>query len=205
MRKIKANDELMTTREAGEMLGVAVRTVQLWVESGVLPAWRTAGGHRRISRSAVDKLMNERAAVFNEKSARISVQHDTVRILLVEDDPDLMQLFSLMVDGWKFPVEFFSADNGFDGLVKIGQLQPDMVITDLNMPGMDGFALVRSLRKPDANFMVSKLVVITALSKDDIHDRGGLPEDVDVFHKPVPFDKIEALAAMLRSGDQITH
>ena len=206
MRKIKANDELMTTREAGELLGVAVRTVQLWVESGVLPAWRTAGGHRRISRSAVDKLMNERAAVFHEKTA-VSTPgtHGMTRILLVEDDPDLMQLFSLMVDGWKFPVEFFTADNGFDGLVKIGQLQPDMVITDLNMPGMDGFGLVRSLRKPDANFLVNKLVVITALSPDDIIDRGGLPADVEVFHKPVPFEKIEALAAMLRGTDRITH
>lgn len=205
MRKIKANDELMTTREAGELLGVAVRTVQLWVESGVLPAWRTAGGHRRISRSAVDKLMNERAAVFNDKPEVVSSSHGMTRILLVEDDPDLMQLFSLMVDGWKFPVEFITADNGFDGLVKIGQMQPDMVITDLNMPGMDGFSLVRSLRKPDANFLVNKLVVITALSQDDIADRGGLPADVDVFHKPVPFEKIEALAAMLRDTDRITH
>jgi CheY-like chemotaxis protein len=110
-----------------------------------------------------------------------------------------------MVDGWKFPVEFITADNGFDGLVKIGQMQPDMVITDLNMPGMDGFSLVRSLRKPDANFLVNKLVVITALSQDDIADRGGLPADVDVFHKPVPFEKIEALAAMLSDTDRITH
>ena len=44
MRKISANEDVMTTREAGERLGVAVRTVQLWVEAGVLPAWRTAGG-----------------------------------------------------------------------------------------------------------------------------------------------------------------
>jgi excisionase family DNA binding protein len=205
MRKIKANDELMTTREAGELLGVAVRTVQLWVESGVLPAWRTAGGHRRISRSAVDKLMSERAAVFNDKPEVVSSSHGMTRILLVEYDPDLMQLFSLMVEGWKFPVEFITADNGFDGLVKIGQMQPDMVITDLNMPGMDGFSLVRSLRKPDANFLVNKLVVITALSHDDIADRGGLPADVDVFHKPVPFEKIEALAAMLGDTDRITH
>jgi excisionase family DNA binding protein len=206
MRKIKANDELMTTREAGELLGVAVRTVQLWVESGVLPAWRTAGGHRRISRSAVDKLMSERAAVFSEKATvESTASNGLTRILLVEDDPDLMQLFSLMVDGWKFPVEFITADNGFDGLVKIGQLQPDMVITDLNMPGMDGFGLVRSLRRPDANFLVNKLVVITALGQDDIADRGGLPADVDVFHKPVPFEKIEALAAMLRGADRITH
>lgn len=203
MRKIKANDELMTTREAGELLGVAVRTVQLWVESGVLPAWRTAGGHRRISRSAVDKLMSERAAVFNEKTGQSEDASSAIRLLLVEDDADLMQLFSLMVDGWKFPVELITASNGFDGLVKIGQIQPDMVITDLNMPGMDGFQLVRALRKPDAN--MPKLVVVTAMSPGDIADRGGLPPDVDVFHKPVPFDKIEALAGMLRSGDRITH
>ncbi len=38
MRKITSNSELMTTREVGEVLGVAVRTVQLWAESGVLPA-----------------------------------------------------------------------------------------------------------------------------------------------------------------------
>jgi excisionase family DNA binding protein len=204
MRKIKANDELMTTREAGELLGVAVRTVQLWVESGVLPAWRTAGGHRRISRSAVDKLMTERAAVFHDKSPQSSEESNAaLRLLLVEDDADLMQLFSLMVDGWKFPVELITAENGFEGLVKIGQVQPDMVITDLNMPGMDGFQLVRALRKPDAN--MPKLVVVTAMSPGDIADRGGLPPDVEVFHKPVPFDKIEALASMLRSGDRITH
>lgn len=204
MRKIKANDELMTTREAGELLGVAVRTVQLWVESGVLPAWRTAGGHRRISRSAVDKLMSERAAVFHDKSPQsCQASNAALRLLLVEDDVDLMQLFSLMVDGWKFPVELITSENGFDGLVKIGQVQPDMVITDLNMPGMDGFQLVRALRKSNTN--MSKLVVVTAMSPGDIADRGGLPPDVDVFHKPVPFDKIEALAAMLRSGDRITH
>ncbi|MEK9953666.1 MAG: helix-turn-helix domain-containing protein [Curvibacter sp.] len=64
MRKIASNDELMTTRQAGEVLGVAVRTVQLWVESGVLPAWRTAGGHRRISRGAVEKLLAERSRII---------------------------------------------------------------------------------------------------------------------------------------------
>ncbi|MEY3445978.1 MAG: hypothetical protein RIR45_733, partial [Pseudomonadota bacterium] len=64
MRKISSNDDLMTTREVGEVLGVAVRTVQLWVEAGVLPAWRTAGGHRRIARSAVEKLRAERSQVL---------------------------------------------------------------------------------------------------------------------------------------------
>jgi len=47
-----------TTREAAELLGVSLRTVQLWVDSGVLQAWKTAGGHRRVSRQSIDALRN---------------------------------------------------------------------------------------------------------------------------------------------------
>lgn len=46
-----------STREASEILGVSLRTVQLWVDSGVLEAWKTVGGHRRISRASVEALL----------------------------------------------------------------------------------------------------------------------------------------------------
>ena len=49
-------DPLLTTREAAMRLGVSLRTVQLWVEAGTLPAGRTPGGHRRIRLSAVEAL-----------------------------------------------------------------------------------------------------------------------------------------------------
>ena len=42
-----------TTREAAELLGVSLTTAQLWVESGLLEAWKTEGGHRRIHRTSV--------------------------------------------------------------------------------------------------------------------------------------------------------
>ncbi len=186
------NDELMTTREAGEALGVAVRTVQLWVESGVLPAWRTAGGHRRIARSAVEKLMAERARVIAQSSHEAAPA--ALHLLLVEDDPDLLRLFILMVEGWDFPVQLSTATNGFEGLLRIGQLRPDMVVTDLNMPGMDGFQMLRSLRKVGSGFEDLAVIVVTALGKGDIQDRGGLPAGMAVFQKPVPFAEIEALA-----------
>jgi excisionase family DNA binding protein len=197
MRKIASNDELMTTRQAGEALGVAVRTVQLWVESGVLPAWRTAGGHRRIARSAVEKLMAERSQVIAQptlKNEAGATETRALKLLVVEDDPDLLRLFTLMVEGWDFPVELTTATNGFEGLVRIGQVRPDMVVTDLNMPGMDGFQMVRSLKKPGSGFDALAIVAVSALSKGDIKDRGGLPEGVAVFQKPVPFHEIKALA-----------
>lgn len=191
MRKTSTNDELMTTREAGEALGVAVRTVQLWVESGVLPAWRTAGGHRRIARSAVEKLQTERSRVIQPEGSGVT---SALRLLLVEDDPDLLRLFTLMVEGWDFPVELSTAANGFEGLVRIGQLRPDMVVTDLNMPGMDGFQMLRALKKPGSGFDDLDIVVVTALTPADVRDRGGLPSGVRMFQKPVPFDQLQQLA-----------
>ncbi len=195
MRKIPSNDELMTTREVGEVLGVAVRTVQLWVESGVLPAWRTAGGHRRIARSAVDRLTRERADMLAPVvHGATAPPTRALRLLVVEDDADLRQLFSMMVEGWRFPVELSTANDGFQGLVRIGQWMPDMVVTDLNMPGMNGFEMVRSLKMAGADYANLQVVAVTALSAGDVADRGGLPEGTVVFQKPVDFSAIEDLA-----------
>lgn len=197
MRKIASNDELMTTRQAGEALGVAVRTVQLWVESGVLPAWRTAGGHRRIARSAVEKLLAERSQAIAQPVIKKQAQSKgerPLRLLVVEDDPDLLRLFTLMVEGWDFPVELTTATNGFEGLIRIGQVRPDMVVTDLNMPGMDSLQMLRSLKKPGADLDDLAIVAVSALSQTDIQDRGGLPEGVTIFQKPVPFHEMQAMA-----------
>jgi excisionase family DNA binding protein len=194
MRKISSNDELMSTREVGEVLGVAVRTVQLWVESGVLPAWRTAGGHRRIARSAVENLMRERAGMLAPVAHGAQAANRALRLLLVEDDSDLRKLFSMMVEGWTFPVELSTASDGFQGLVRIGQWMPDMVVTDLNMPGMNGFEMVRSLKSAGADYAQLQVVAVTALSAGDVADRGGLPEGTALFQKPVDFGAIEALA-----------
>lgn len=193
MRKIPANADVMTTREAGESLGVAVRTVQLWVEAGVLPAWRTAGGHRRIARSAVEKLMAERQNDLSPEVPTAGFHEAAIKLLLVEDDPVLLRLFSGVVASWNFPVELFTATNGFEGLVRIGEMHPDIVVSDLVMPGMDGFEMLRALKKPGSGFANLKLLVISALSSDEIQARGGLPEGVTCFQKPVNYTKLEAL------------
>ena len=181
----------MTTREAGEVLGVAVRTVQLWVGAGVLPAWRTAGGHRRISRAAVHKLLDERRQDLTRPDSEEA--RTRLHLLLVEDDPHLCQLFAAVVATWDFPVHLTTASNGFEGLVRIGEMRPDIVVSDLVMPGMDGFEMLRALKKPGSGFARLKLLVVSALDAQEIQARGGLPADVTCFHKPLHYGKLEAL------------
>lgn len=53
------DDPILTTREAAQLLGIAVSTTQLWMESGALPAWKTPGGHRRVRLSSVRQLLSQ--------------------------------------------------------------------------------------------------------------------------------------------------
>lgn len=53
-------DEILTTAQAAKLLGVSVRTAQLWVESGEIPSWKTPGGHRRIPRAAIVDMLASR-------------------------------------------------------------------------------------------------------------------------------------------------
>lgn len=178
---------LCSTREASVLLGVSLRTAQLWVESGVLRAWKTAGGHRRILKSSIDTLLAER-----QRAVKGVVTAETFKIMVVEDDPDLLKLYRLHIAGWGLPVTLVTATNGFEGLICIGESKPDLLIADLNMPGIDGFRMIRILgSNPD--FRDMDIIVVTALSKHEIADRGGLPENVRVFVKPAPFSTLEQL------------
>ena len=58
MKEITVEKSFCTTRQAADLLGVSVGTVQLWVENGLLKAWKTAGGHRRVIRDSVDALLH---------------------------------------------------------------------------------------------------------------------------------------------------
>ncbi len=190
MRKISANDDLMTTREAGEKLGVAVRTVQLWVEAGLLPAWRTAGGHRRIARGAVEALMAERSLVLKPTKP---APEALLRVLVVEDDPTMLRLTTQVIAAWKLPLDLTTASNGFEGLLRIGEMRPNLIITDLNMPGMDGFQMLQSLKRPGSGYESLKVVVISALNAHEVAQGGGLPADVPFLAKPVHYGELEAL------------
>lgn len=57
----EAEDPILTTRAVAAMLGVAVSTAQLWIESGAIPSWKTPGGHRRVRRSTLLPLIESRA------------------------------------------------------------------------------------------------------------------------------------------------
>jgi len=195
-----SDEQYISTREAAQLLGVALRTVQLWVEAGTLSAWKTAGGHRRITRGSVDSVLNARRKAMGGTVATIAPAHP-MTMLVVEDDADLLRLYELNIEGWDLPLRVLTARNGFEGMRMIGEHHPDILITDLNMPGIDGFRMLRTFSTwPDFKRML--VVAVTALSPADVADRGGLPDGVGLFTKPAPFQKLEQMvrAWVLQAG-----
>ncbi|MDH3305861.1 MAG: response regulator, partial [Gammaproteobacteria bacterium] len=172
---------------AAKRLGMSLRTVQLWVESGTLPAWKTAGGHRRIARDAVERLVREQDRALEPGS-----RESQFRILVVEDEESLRKLYEAKLAGWDLPLEILTTSNGYEALLIIGEKRPDLLVADLSMPAMDGFRMIRTLKSSD-DYRNLEIVVVTALDTTEIVDRGGLPENVRVFRKPIPFADLEAI------------
>lgn len=188
-------EKLLTTRESAKLLGVSLRTIQLWVESGVLPAWKTAGGHRRIPQTAIDAFLTAKQSALHPETITTELPAadlQRTKLLIVEDEHDLLELYKLNFEAWNLPVEVVTATNGFEGLIKVGEEKPAFVISDLVMPGMDGFRMIRTLRnRPEFNDMT--IVVVSALSLEEIDDRGGLPDNVHILTKPVRYSVLEKL------------
>jgi excisionase family DNA binding protein len=183
-----------STKEAAAVLGVSHRTVQLWVESGTLQAWRTAGGHRRITLESVNRLVEGRriaiAAHAPPPAAPAASASSTRRVLVVDDDPLMLRLYELEMAGWGMDLDVVKANNGFEALIRIGEERPDLLVSDLNMPGMDGFRMIRTLREDSGSAGMS-MIVVSGLDRATIKAMG-LPADIPVFPKPVPFGELRA-------------
>ncbi len=178
---VETGQEVCSTREAADRLGVSLRTVQLWSEAGLLRAWKTPGGHRRILMASVDELLRRRAGETSRRAPSGNYQ-----VLIVEDESDFRHLFELHLRSWGLPIDLQSVPSGFDALLQIGASRPDLLITDLRMPGIDGFEMLRALRA-SGEISDLEIIVVTALSEHTINERGGLPPGVTVLHKPLRF------------------
>ncbi|WP_306397936.1 response regulator [Telluria beijingensis] len=193
-----------TTREAADRIGVSHRTVQMWVENGSLQAWKTAGGHRRIAVESVERLLDGRRTALAGTPAAPRTARPIVpaaapsvppsacarSVLIVDDDPSLLRLYELEIASWGLDLAVRKAGNGIEALLRIGEARPDILVSDLHMPGLDGFGMIRTLRGNPATASLP-LVVVSGMDKPTVLALG-LPEDVPLLTKPAPLAALRA-------------
>ncbi len=194
---------MLTTREAALRLGVSLRTVQLWVEASILPAARTPGGHRRISYNAVEALaMNMGLADQVPASALGNAQVRSIgpsgelgapaakpadaplKIVVVARDETWLRACASALEVFGRSVDVHVADNGYVALLMIGRESPQLLVTTLELPGMDGVEMLRTLERCE---VLAGLQVLTLMSPEATaqHVQDRLPAGVEVIPLPV--------------------
>lgn len=126
--------QLLSTRQAATLLGVSVRTIQLWVEQGLLSAWKTPGGHRRIVQESLLSLLHKRQKM-----------QPLTQLLCVDLDADFFKLLQALCQQWHFPVELQYARNAVDALLMMGENKPELVLMMADQQGIDLLMLQQEL------------------------------------------------------------
>jgi len=124
------------------------------------------------------------------------------KLLVVDDDPSLLLAVSETLRAENYDV--VTARRGAEALVRVAEALPDLIISDIRMPGMDGYALVRNLRSSPRTRLVP-IVFLTA--KDETADRiAGFRSGVDAYiTKPFEPEELVAIVKSILDRVQRTH
>jgi len=116
------------------------------------------------------------------------------KLLIIDDSPDIRELVAAWLTGE--PVEIFTALTGEDGLASAANVRPDLVLLDVDLPGLDGFEVCRRLKSEPVTADIP-VVFLTGASSTEEKLRGLELGAVDYITKP--FDPAE-LRARVRSS-----
>ena len=114
------------------------------------------------------------------------------KILVIDDEKPTLSMFRLFLEAWGYMV--LTAENGAQGLDIFRNEKPDIVITDIKMPGIDGLTVLQHIIDIDPKAVV---IVITGHGDTDLAQRALDSQAVEFIHKPI---KKEALEAALKKA-----
>ncbi|HZT58339.1 MAG TPA: response regulator [Pyrinomonadaceae bacterium] len=124
------------------------------------------------------------------------------RLLVVDDEPNLLRAVAvtLRAEGY----EVVTARSGAEALVRVAESLPDLVVSDIRMPGMDGFQLARQLR---SNPRTDLIPIVFLTARDETSDRvAGFRSGVDAYLvKPFEPDELVAVISNILRRVERTH
>lgn len=130
--------EWYTVGQAADYLGIAQSSFRKWVDAGMLDSFTTPGGHRRVTRAALDRFLLGQSSSDGPETAPASV-------LVIDDDPDVRAMIRASLVASNFHVT--EAGSAAEGIQRINERIPDLLMIDICMPGTDGWQLLKMLRE----------------------------------------------------------
>jgi excisionase family DNA binding protein len=181
----EAGRRFFTTSEVARYCAVTNDGVLKWIKSGKLRAFSTPGGHYRVSSEDFREFLEKYEIPIDETFFSGQTRNRTV--LVVDDEADIRDIVRRVLRDAEPSLRIEEASDGYEAGIKIGQMQPDLVVLDVMMPRVDGISLCKSIRENPETRNV-KILAITAFPENDtfrkMYDAGA---DLCLM-KPLQFD-----------------
>jgi DNA-binding response OmpR family regulator len=130
------------------------------------------------------------------------------KILIVDDDPDIQIALTTILEARDY--EILTANNGVEGLAKVKGERPDLIILDLLMPRMDGFAVCRELKDPRwSKYSDIPILILSSVREEPSRRRYELETGMelgvnDYVEKPInPEILLKRVEKLLKKGSQL--
>jgi len=126
------------------------------------------------------------------------------KILVVDDDPDMRLAIGSVLKSRSY--EIVEARDGEEALARLKEEKPDLMLLDLLLPKMDGFAVVKELKNTEERYPNIPILIISSVREEASHRRYELEVghelDVDEYiEKPIePFILLERVQRLLSKG-----
>lgn len=155
-------DCLLTSHEVGELLQINPSSVVKWVNDGLLPAFRTPGGHRRIKPADLVAFLKGHGMYVPPKLKPAG----PLRVLLVDDDHAFLSSFERAMKEFHRQLEVTCVDSGIEALLRLGSSEFDAIVLDVNMPEMNGLQVCRRIKEHPATRFVTVVMCTGEFSRD---------------------------------------
>ena len=181
--------DLLTPRELAELCGVSPDTVRSWCFRKQIKFASTPGGHKRFRRLDVLEFLKERGFPL-PSTDKIS----PIKVLVIDDEEAFRK--SLVGALQKEPVfNVKEASDGYEAGRMFGEFEPDVLVLDLVMPGIDGFRVCRDFKSREGGDQ-ARIIVVTGYPDEVMFQRAREAGADECLAKPVDMN---TLMDMIRS------
>lgn len=170
--------------EVAKICGVVNQTAINWIRNGYLKAFTTPGGQYRVYLDDLIDFMNQRKMRIPQDLLDLSLGSKTFSILIVDDDRVLNTILARFIERNVENATIYQAFDGFEAGSQLTDKKPDLVLLDLDLPGIDGFSLCSKISSSDT-FGNPTIFIITGLNEEGIEERLKSMGASEFFQKPL--------------------
>jgi len=179
-------EDVLTVFKASKLCSVSPKTIINWIESGLIKAYKTPGGHRRINRNDLIAFMEKQGMPLPEKD----VDTGRIKILVVDDDPIIVESIVQALEEDEYDYEVISAADGFEAGIQVSHFKPDLLILDIMMPDIKGFDVCQKIKSaPETRD--TKIVVLSAYLDEEKFKQMKEHGADACYSKPLPLPQLK--------------